>query len=228
MLTSKTTVAILYFCYFSKSFYVLKEMSTQPIARGYARVSTTLQSDDGVSLETQAKRIQAHCAYKGYNLVKIYEDRGISGKDMNRPSLKQLIDDLNKGDFVICCDLSRFSRNTKDALTMLQEFDNKGAHFVCLNPDLDFSTPYGRAMFTILMAFHQLERQNISANVSMNMQRISKEGKLRGRAPFGWKFIGKDSPSQQAVLNKIKLLHAAGMKMGTIAKKLNEDGDNQQ
>lgn len=68
-------------------------------------------------------------------------------------------------------------------------------------------------------------------HVSNNMQRLSKEGKLRSRAPFGYKFVGKDrdlepEPSQQAVIEKIKLMHAANMKLAQIAKELNTKGDN--
>lgn len=201
-----------------------------PVARGYCRVSTSMQLD-GVSLETQHKRIQAHCDYKGLNLIKCYEERGVSGKNIERPALQSLLSDLNKGEYVIVADLSRLSRNTRDALGLFETFKSRGVHFVCLSPDIDFSTPVGELLFTVMMAVHRLERQNISMHVSNNMQRLSKEGKLRSRAPFGYKFVGKDrdlepEPTQQAVIEKIKTLHAANMKLAQIAKQLNAHGDN--
>lgn len=206
-------------------------MACQPVARGYCRVSTAYQSEDGVSLDTQKKRIADHCLYKGLDLIKIYEDSGISGKDMNRPSLRQLLSEVCPDEYVIVTDLSRLSRNTRDALSMFEHLKDKGVKFVCLNPDIDFSTPIGEMMFTVLMAVHRLERQNISAHVSANMRQLSREGKLRGRAPFGYRFVGKDrdfepEPEQQKVIEKIKELYFQGTKYAQIARKLNEDGDN--
>ena len=206
-----------------------KEMA-QPIARGYVRVSTAMQVD-GQSLETQIKRIQGHCDYKGYNLIKIYQDSGISAKDTNRPALQQLMNDMEKGEKIIVADLSRLSRNTRDALNLFEEFKTRGVHFICLNPDIDFSSAVGELLYTIMMAVHRLERQNISSHVSANMQRLSSESKLRSRPPFGYRFVGKDQdlqpePVQQKVVEKIKVLHASGMGYTKIAKKLNEDGDN--
>ncbi len=207
-------------------------MPAMPSARGYCRVSTTMQSEDGVSLDTQRKRIDEFCTYKHLNLTKIYEDAGISAKNMSgRPALQQLMSEVQKGDYVIVCDLSRLSRNTSDALNMFEEFKTKGVFFVCLNPNIQFDTPIGELMFTVLMAVHRLERQNISSHVSANMQMLSKEGKLRSRPPFGYRFVGKDQdlqpePTQMKVVDKIKALHATGMGYTKIAKKLNEEGDN--
>lgn len=207
---------------------------TSPIradARGYVRVSTQYQ-EDGQSIETQVKRIQSHCDYKGLNLTKIYTDSGISGKNMNRPALQELMKDMTKGSYVIISDLSRLSRNTKDALNMLEEFKTRGVYFVCLSPDMQFdANPISELIFTILMAVHKLERENVSKHVSMNMQRLSKEEKLRSRPPFGWKFTGKENdmeevPEQQAVRNKIIELHKQGNTYSKIAQILNSNGDN--
>jgi DNA invertase Pin-like site-specific DNA recombinase len=206
-------------------------MMAKVICRGYIRVSTTMQSEDGISLETQYKRLQAHCEYKGWNLVKVYTDAGISGKNMDRPGLQSLLSDIQANETVLICELSRMSRTTKDALTIFELFKEKGANFVCLSPDMDFGTPIGQMMLTVLCAVHQLERQNISAHVSNNMTRLSKEGKLRSRPPYGYKFVGKDKdlepePAQQTVLENIKIMHAGGMNLAQIAKQLNERGDN--
>jgi site-specific DNA recombinase len=206
--------------------------SSLPICRGYIRVSTNLQSEDGASLQTQIKRIQDYCSFKKLNLTKIYEDRGLSAKNIEgRPGLKQLLDDIQKGEYVLVTDLSRLARNTKDALNMFDFFKEKGAFFVCLNPDIDFSTGFGELMFTIISAINKLERQNISANVKANLQRLSAQDKLRSRAPFGHKFVSKDrdmesDEEQQKVIEKIREMHIKGMNLTQIAGKLNQDGDN--
>jgi site-specific DNA recombinase len=205
--------------------------NSQKIAHGYCRVSTKMQTKDGISLATQKERILAHCAYKNLELVEFYEDAGISGKSMDRPALQKLLNDMTKSSYVIVFDLYRLGRNTRDALDMLELFMEKGVYFVCLNPDLDYSTPIGELMFTIISALGRMERRNISANVSINMQRISREGKLRNRPPFGYKFVGKDKdfepiPEQIEVLNKILTWYDQRINTSKISKYLNQNGDN--
>ena len=206
-------------------------LTSPKFARGYARVSTKMQSRDGISLATQKERILAHCSYKNLTLLEFYEDAGISGKSMDRPALQKLLQDMTKGSYVIVYDLYRLGRNTRDSLDMLELFMEKGVYFVCLNPDIDYSTPVGELMFTVISAIGRMERRNISANVSINMQRISQEGKLRSRPPFGYKFIGKDKdlepvPEQIKVLNKILNMYDQGISRSRISRILNEGGDN--
>jgi len=200
-------------------------------ARGYVRVSTSYQVEDGQSMETQEKKIKSHCEYKGLELVRLYKDAGISAKDTRRPALQSLLKEAEEGDYVIVSDLSRLSRNTRDALNMFEEFKERNIKFVCLSPDIDLSTPVGNLLLTIMMAVHHLERQNIGAHVSSNMQRLSREGKLRTRPPFGYKFVSKDQdydpvPEQLEVKDKILRMHCEGKKLSQISTQLNLDGDN--
>jgi DNA invertase Pin-like site-specific DNA recombinase len=206
-------------------------LSSPKIGRAYCRVSTKMQSRDGLSLQTQKEKIQAYCVYKNIQLVELYEDAGISGKSMDRPALQKLLADMTKAEYVIVCDLYRLGRNTMESLYMLNLFIDQGIYFVCLNPDMDFSTPFGELIYTFISALGRMERRNISMNVSANMQRISREGKLRSRCPFGWKFVGKEKDlqpikEQQDTLCKILKLYDEGVKIAVIARKLNEDGDN--
>lgn len=205
-------------------------LQNMPPARGYCRVSTVMQVD-GISLDTQHKRITEYCTFKQLNLVEIYEDAGISAKNTDRPALQRLMKEMKEGDTVIICDLSRLSRRALDALQLFEDFKKRGVNFVCLSPNIEFSTPIGCLMFNVLMSVHQLERENISAHVKANMNQLSREGRLRSRPPFGYKFVGKDQdlqpePEQQRVVDKIKALYADGMGYTKIMKKLNEDGDN--
>lgn len=202
-----------------------------PIARGYVRVSTTMQAEDGLSIDNQNSRIADYCRFKGLNLVKVYEDKGLSGKDTNRPALQELLSDIKKGETFIITDLSRFSRNTRDALCMLEDLKNRGVIFVCLALSMDTSTPIGIMTVTILLAFHTLERQNTAINVSSNMRHASKEGKLRPRPPMGYRYVGKDRdmepvPEQLQVVETIKQMYSDGKKYSQIAKQLNDNGDN--
>lgn len=206
-------------------------MTSLKNVRGYIRVSTTDQANTGMSLETQEKRIQSYCLFKSLNLIKMYRDEGKSGKNMDRPGLQQLINEVQSGDSIIITDLSRLSRNTRETLQLFHDFKEKGVYFICIELDVDFNTPIGAMLMTVLMSVHQLERENTSANVSANMQRLSREGKLRSRAPLGFRFVGKDRdlepvPEQQRVIERIKTMYSSGMKYLQIAKQLNEEGEN--
>lgn len=208
-------------------------MFSRKFARGYIRVSTAEQaSDDALSLETQEKMIRSRCVLKGVELIKCYVDAGISGKDIeHRPQLRSLVNEVQEGELVIVCNLARLSRNTIDGLHLLDKIKEKGGYLVSITEELDFSTPWGEMIYTVLMSYYKLERRNISINVSNNMKRISREGKLRSKPPFGWKFVTKDRdfvevPEQQLVIHKILECYQRGMKMLQIANKLNTDGDN--
>lgn len=200
------------------------------IARGYVRVSTTRQAEEGVSLETQVKLIQKYCAYEELELVKIYEDAGISGKNTtDRPEIQKLLFDVKKDDYVIVCNLARLGRSMRDVVNIIHDFKVRDIIFICLDPRIDGSTPMGRAMIGMMSVLNELERENISKNTSINMKRLAAEGKLRGRSPFGYKFVGKDKdmeevPEQQEVIQLIINSYQNGTNMNKISKLLNESG----
>lgn len=201
--------------------------NTTKIAKGYVRVSTTRQAEEGVSLETQLKLIQNYCTFKQMDLVKIYEDAGISGKNTtDRPAIQELLTNVKKDEYVIVCNLARLGRSTKDVLNIVHDFKTKGINFICLDPEIDGSTPMGRAMIGMMSVLNELERENISTNTSINMKRLAKEGKLRGKAPFGYKFVGKDKdmepiPEQQEVIQLIIQSYNSGLNTSKISTLLN-------
>lgn len=207
-------------------------MSSLPICRAYVRVSSEMQADDGESLPVQEARVKEHSNYKRWILTKIYKDEGISAKDITgRPGLVSLLNEIQKGEYVLVTDLSRFSRNTKDALNMFEYIKEKGAFFTCLSPDLDFSSSIGELIFTVMMAVHKIERDNISKHVSQTLRQLVKEKRFRPKPPFGWKYVGKDKDmvsdeEQQQVISKICKMYRSGMKITPISEKLNQDGDN--
>ncbi len=205
-------------------------IQSKKFAKGYIRVSTQLQKDDGTSLEVQSKRIQDYCNYKNFELVKIYSDPGVSGKSIDgRPQMKALLDNIEKEDYIIFTDLSRMSRSTLDSLKIIEQIASKKAFFVCLALDIDASTPNGNFMIQVLCAFNELERKNTAVKISTNMQVLSQQGKLRNRCPFGYKFVGKDKDfeeeaTQQEVIKMIINMYNNGTNPNKIAAILNTQG----
>ena len=98
---------------------------------GYARVSTKEQNE--------ARQIKA---FEELGVEAVYIDKQ-SGKDADRPKLKEMLAFIRKGDVIIAESISRIARNTKDLLTIVETINGKGAEFVSLKESLDTRTPTG-------------------------------------------------------------------------------------
>lgn len=75
-------------------------------------------------------------------LEKVFIDRQ-SGKDTSRPELKRMMEFVRQGDTVVVESISRFARNTKDLLELVEQLAIKGVEFVSQKEALDTSTPSG-------------------------------------------------------------------------------------
>ena len=85
-----------------------------------------------------------------------------SGKDTKRPQLKALMEIVQSGDTVIVESISRFARNTRDLLDLVDRLTAKGVEFVSQKERLDTSTPTGKFMLTVFGAVAELERGYIA------------------------------------------------------------------
>lgn len=90
----------------------------------------------------------------------VYIDR-LSGKDTDRPELKKMIDYVHKGDTVIVESISRFARNTRDLLELIEKLTEKGVEFVSRKEAIDTTTPTEKFMLTVFGAVAELEREYI-------------------------------------------------------------------
>src|ERR1700693_4422033 len=144
----------------------------------YARVSTKDQT-----CELQVRDLRAYCAARGFDLVKEYVDVGQSGAKDSRPELNKLMDDARKRQFdsVICWRFDRFARSTKHLLTALEEFRSLGIQFISYQENIDTSSALGQALFTIVSAVAQLERDLIRERVSGGVRNARANGKKLGR-----------------------------------------------
>ncbi|CAI3642951.1 recombinase family protein [Clostridium neonatale] len=147
----------------------------------------------GESIENQIELCKEYCNihYKDEKIeYTIYEDEGFSGKNLNRPKFKELINDIknNKFDVLICYRLDRISRNVADFSSTLELLQEYHTHFVSIKEQFDTSTPMGRAMIYIASVFAQLERETIAERVKDNMLQLAKMGKWSGgQLPLGFK-----------------------------------------
>jgi DNA invertase Pin-like site-specific DNA recombinase len=104
-----------------------------------------------------------------------------SGKDTNRPMLQSLMNTLQKGDVVVVESISRFARNTKDLLGLVEKLTKKGVEFISLKEHIDTTTPTGRFTLTVFAAVAELEREHILQRQAEGIAAAKASGKHLGR-----------------------------------------------
>lgn len=159
----------------------------------YIRVSTQEQARDGYSVGEQRERLVKYCESMDWTVVKVYVDPGYSGATIDRPALKDMIEDSNKGllDKIVVYKLDRLSRSQKDTLLLIEDtFLKNGTEFVSISENFDTSTPFGRAMVGILAVFAQLEREQIKERMNLGREARAKDGYYTGsNPPIGYDLV---------------------------------------
>ena len=113
----------------------------------------------------------------------VYIDR-MSGKNTNRPELKNMMEYVRKGDTVIVESISRFARNTRDLLELVERLTAKGVEFVSKKEAIDTTTPTGKFMLTVFGAVAELEREYILQRQREGIAIAKANGIYRGRKPI--------------------------------------------
>jgi DNA invertase Pin-like site-specific DNA recombinase len=149
----------------------------------YARVSTSGHGQD-VGLQLDELR---QVATQRFWVAAEFVDEGVSGSKDRRPALDRMMADARAGrlDVVAVWRFDRFARDTRHLLTAMDEFRALGVHFVSLREQVDTSTPMGKAMFTIISAISELERDLIRERVVAGVRRAQAAGKHCGRPKVG-------------------------------------------
>jgi DNA invertase Pin-like site-specific DNA recombinase len=171
----------------------------------YARVSTREQS-----CEMQLRDLRTYCAARGFEPAREYIDVGQSGTKESRPELSKLMEDARKRRFdaIVVWRFDRFARSTKHLLLALEEFRSLGIQFISYQENIDTSSPLGQALFTIVSAVAQLERDLIRERVSAGIRNARANGKKLGR------------PKCAVERERILELKAQGQSLRQIATKL--------
>ncbi|ERI35245.1 recombinase family protein (plasmid) [Arthrobacter sp. TES] len=171
---------------------------------GYARVSLTDQNTDLQLRELE----QAGCE-------RIYQDHGVSGTRVSRPELDKLLDRLGRGDEVVVWKLDRLGRNTRHLLELLDDFKARGIKFrsvrdgIATDPDSEIGGAMAQAMVTIIAAFAQLERDQLSERTRAGMAVAAAMGRRAGR---------REVTAEDRKVRRAKELKAQGLQPADIGK----------
>jgi len=139
---------------------------------GYVRVSTTEQNT-----------ARQESLMESLGVEKIYIEK-VSGKSKDRPKLQEMMSFVREGDTLIVESISRFARNTRDLLDLVEQLKKKKVEFVSKKENIDTSTPTGQFMLTVFGAMAQLERDTILERQREGIEEAKKLGKYKGRKPI--------------------------------------------
>ena len=113
----------------------------------------------------------------------VFVDR-MSGKNTDRPELKRMMSFVREGDTVIVEAISRFARNTKDLLDLVEQLTAKQVEFISKKEAIDTTTPSGKFMLTVFGAVAELEREYILQRQREGIAVAKQNGVYKGRKPI--------------------------------------------
>ena len=147
-------------------------------AVGYRRVSTREQLD-GFSLDAQANSIRRYASDRGWKLVNIYTDAGISAKkDSHRPQLARLMEDAKEGrfDVVVVDKIDRFYRHLNRLLNALDQLNELKVTFVSVQEQIDFTMPWRKLTLTMLGMLAEIYIDNLRQETQSGKLQRARDG----------------------------------------------------
>lgn len=197
----------------------------------YIRVSTEEQANNGYSIRAQEEKLTSYSKIKDWNVIDLYIDEGISGKNIEeRCELLRLIGDIKNGKVnnVLVYKIDRLTRSTKDLIDLVELFNRYNCSFNSLSESIDTKTSTGRMFIKIIGIFAEFERENIVERVRLGLERKVKEGYTIAskNISFGYKRekgkkIQEIVIEEARIVNKIYDLFILGNNYTEIAKYLN-------
>lgn len=145
----------------------------------YARVSSIKDAQEN-SLESQKDYFERYIkGHPGWQFAGIYVDDGISGLSYHRrEGFNRMVQDALDGkiDRIITKSLSRFARNTVDALTTIQKLKAVGVAVYFQKENIDTLDTKGEFLLTLMSSFAEEESRSISENVTWAVRHRFSQG----------------------------------------------------
>jgi DNA invertase Pin-like site-specific DNA recombinase len=167
-------------------------------------------------LEAQRNAITAEVARRGWELVEIIEDAGVSAKNLDRPGIKRALSTVATGgaDLLLAAKLDRLSRSVKDFAELLDQSRHYGWKLVILDCNVDTSTPAGEMLAGVMAQFAQFERRMIGVRTREALAVKKSQGIVGGRRA--------NLPA--TVIDQAQQYRAQGMSYAKIADLFNAQG----
>lgn len=199
----------------------------------YARVSTDKEEQED-SFERQVEHY-THLIESNpeWTMVEVYKDPGITGtKAEKRPDFLRMIDDCRAGKInkILVKSVSRFARNTVDALNYIRELRDMNISVQFESENIDTLTPGGEILLTILAAMAEQESRTMSNNIKWAYQKKFEKGEVtintgtvlgyRKAVSGGYEIVEEEAE----IVRRIFREYVSGMSVPQIARRLEADG----
>ena len=152
----------------------------------YSRFSPRPNADDCESCDRQLELCTAYSARQGYVVDATFEDRAVSGGELDRPGLVAAINELRQGDILVVAARDRLARDMLVALTITAQVCAKGARVEYADGSPNDTTPEGKLFGNILAAFAAYERDRIRGRTKAGLKRKRDAGMHLGAVPIGY------------------------------------------
>ena len=205
-------------------------------AIGYCRVSSDEQARSGLGLEAQRERIEAYARMRTLELVDVITDAGVSGGVplAKRPGGARVVGLVKRGEVgaVVLVKLDRAFRNTRDCLSVVDEWDKRGVGLCVTDMGgnaVDTQSAAGRFMLTVLAGAAEMERKQAGERTKAALERVRARGKKTGGAvPYGFQAdkngVLRVNAKEAATAREIQRLRTSGHSLRNIAAHLKSTG----
>jgi DNA invertase Pin-like site-specific DNA recombinase len=186
----------------------------------YARVSTQMQVNDGVSLDVQERQLQHAAEIAGFTEIEFVREEGRSGKSISgRPVLTDALKRLDSGEAkaLFVTRIDRLARSTQDFLSVVDRANKNGWRLVMLDLNLDTSSYQGRFVVTIMSALAEMER-GIIASRQMDVHEDRRKRGIRWGVD-----MGPMNKTPEDIKQRVSEERATGKSFQKIADGLNKD-----
>jgi len=202
-------------------------------------VYTRKSSEEGLeqefnSLHAQREACESYIASQrseGWVLVRDqYDDGGISGGTLDRPSLRRLIDDIEDGlvDVVVVYKIDRLSRSLADFAKLVEVFDRNGVTFVSVTQSFNTTTSMGRLTLNILLSFAQFEREVTAERIRDKVAASRRKGMwMGGVPPYGYRVLNRKLVVDEEAAARVRWIFARFLEIGScteLAREVHERG----
>ncbi len=182
-------------------------VSTKPRKRCavYCRVSSDERLDQEFnSIDAQKESGQAYVASQRSEgwipVADDYDDPGFSGGNTDRPGLKRLLADIERGlvDIVVVYKIDRLTRSLADFSKMVEVFERHSVSFVSVTQQFNTTTSMGRLMLNVLLSFAQFEREVTGERIRDKIAAAKRKGMWMGGVPP----LGYDVENRLLIINE--------------------------
>ncbi len=201
----------------------------------YVRVSTDEQAVEGYSLYAQRSILEDYCLAEGLGIAEVYEDNGYSGRNINRPAYRRMMEEMDSWDILVVLKMDRIHRNSRNFVAMMDELERRRKEFVSCYEALDTSNALGRFVVDMIQRMAQLESEQIGEKTKIGMREKaeslepskSKKGTMGFNPPYGYR-IGdgqlREVPEELEIVSGMFSSYLTGETIDSICYSLNGSG----